>query len=66
MRLVLVDLGTLQLAAGDADRGNPFEFTPSTPTVLSAQLRELANRPPDRDGPDVGDRPDDLEVYVVS
>jgi hypothetical protein len=26
----------------------------------------LANRPPDRDGLDIGDRPDDLEVQLVS
>jgi len=61
-----VDLGTPQLAADDADRGDPLEFTPTTPTVPSPQPRELVNRPPDGDGLDVGDRPDDLEVHVAS
>ena len=46
MRLVPVDFGTPQLAAGDADRGDALEFTPATPTVLSAKPRELTNRPP--------------------
>src|SRR5437762_9567531 len=55
MRLVPVDFGTPQLAAGDADRGDALEFTPATPTVLSAKPRELTNRPPGRDSLDVGD-----------
>src|SRR5205814_9540983 len=64
--LVAVELGTRRLAADDADRGDPREFTPATPTVPSPQPRELRNRPPDSDGLDVGDRPDDLEVHGAS
>src|SRR2546421_3528485 len=33
---------------------------------LTMRTVALANRPPDGDGLDVGDRPDDLEVYVAS
>src|SRR6266403_5501071 len=66
MCLVPVEFGTPQLAADDADRGDPLEFTPTTPTVPSPQPRELANRPADGDDLDVGDRPDDLEVHVAS
>src|SRR5438874_13346312 len=66
MGLVPVDLGTPQLAADDADRGDPLEFTPTTPTVPSPQPRELANRPPDRDGLDGGDRADDRGIHVAS
>src|SRR2546421_7002804 len=66
MCLVPVDLGTPQLAADNADRGDSLEFTPTTPTVPSPQPRELANRPPDGDGLDVADRPDDLEVHAAS
>src|SRR5438445_399335 len=66
MRLVPVDFGTPQLAAGDADRGDALEFTPATPTVLSAKPRELTNRPPGRDSLDVGDWPDDFEVHLAS
>src|SRR6266508_4998474 len=66
MRLVPVDLGTPQLAAGDPDRGDALDFTPAPLTVLSAQPRELTNRPPGRDSLDVGDRPDDLEVHLAS
>src|SRR6266478_9314244 len=66
MCLVPVDLGTPQFAADDADRGGHLEFTPTTPTVPSPQPRELANRPPDGNDLDVGDRPDDLEVHVAS
>jgi len=32
MRLIPVDLGTPQLAAGDADRGDALEFTPAALT----------------------------------
>src|SRR5437773_936300 len=66
MRLVPVDFGTPQLTAGDADRGDALEFTPATPTVLSAKPRELTNRPPGRDSLDVSDWPNDFEVHLAS
>jgi hypothetical protein len=66
MRLVPVDLGTPQVAAGDADRSDTLEFTPTALTVLFAKPRELANGAPGRDDLDIGDRPDDLEVHLVT
>ena len=65
MCLVPVYLGTSQRAAWDPNRGNALELTPATAPILPAQPRNLPDRRPGRDGLDVGDWPDDIDVVEV-